>query len=347
MRPCTILLLDSQDSFGNARTTGGDAVTFAVTAPNGEVSMLAQGAGVGQWEDPGDGSYHAVSQFTMSGEYEVDVGVGGVLAGGGDTKAVFVVPAAPCPDCFQADLSGLQRGVAGEPLHFTMEARDAYSNACHLDLGRAKVVLRSEYTPGVQQTEVAGDLIPLRHNAAACEVELICPEAHIYRLETSYDGVPVEVAQMEIKVEPCETLPAKCSLFADTDIPDRRKAAGTTNGLQEAYLGIPAQFYIQARDEYGNPRRQGGDKVRVTCIPDEEPAVPPAGVHLADIGDGTYRVTYLACKVGDHKLSIWVNEVIISKPYRVKVSTGMPQKAPEREKRSSVVEYGLKCGAFE
>ena len=77
MRPCTILLLDSQDSFGNARTTGGDAVTFAVTAPNGEVSMLAQGAGVGQWEDPGDGSYHAVSQFTMSGEYEVDVGVGG------------------------------------------------------------------------------------------------------------------------------------------------------------------------------------------------------------------------------------------------------------------------------
>ena len=237
--------------------------------------MLEAGEGLGHWHDGGDGAYHALYQFTMSGEYEVDVGVGGVLAGGGDTKAVFVVPAAPCAECFQADLSGLRRGGAGEPLHFTMEARDAFNNACHFDLSKARVVLRSEYTPGVQQTEVAGALIPLRHNAAACEVELVCPEAHLYRLETSYDGVAVEVAQTELKVDPCETLPIKCTLFADTDIPDRRKAAGTTNGLKEAYLGIPAQFYIQARDEYGNPRRQGGDEVKVMCIPDEEPAVPP------------------------------------------------------------------------
>ena len=57
--------------------------------------MLGAGEGLGHWHDGGDGAYHALYQFTMSGEYEVDVGVGGVLAGGGDTKAVFVVPAAP------------------------------------------------------------------------------------------------------------------------------------------------------------------------------------------------------------------------------------------------------------
>lgn len=61
-------------------------------------------------------------------------------------------------------------------------------------------------------------------------------------------------------------------------------------------------------------------------MPDEEPAIPPAGVHMADIGDGSYRVTYLACKAGAHRVNIAVNGVDINQDVIVTVSMGMPSR---------------------
>merc|ERR1712216_724487 len=123
-------------------------------------------------------------------------------------------------------------------------------------------------------------------------------------LHSTYNGQVVPAAQLLLDVFAAETDPSKCTVFADTD---PKRAAGTTDGLTEAFLGIPAQFYVQAMDEYHNARKTGGDDVKVTCTPDEEMPIPPAGVHMADLGDGTYRVTYLACKAGPHKVTIAVN----------------------------------------
>jgi len=312
----TITLI-AKDGFSNNRISGGDAVTVAVSAPDGQVSMVPQGSAeeCGRWWDVGDGTYHAKLRFTMSGTYEVDVGVNDIVVGGGESHSVYVLPAAPAPEHFVADLKGLTRGVAGEPMHFIMEARDQYDNACIMDMDQVQVIMSAE------GSEVQGALVPVEGDPATCEVELVCTRAHSYSLVTCYGGMPVPVAQMELTVDANDTAPLQSTLFADTD---PRRAAGTTDGLSEAYLGIPAQFYVRANDEFGNPRTTGGDDVKVTCIPDEEPAIPPAGVHMSDIGDGTYRVTYLACKAGPHKITISVNDQDIEQPSVVDVSMGNP-----------------------
>jgi len=311
----TISLI-AKDAFGNNRILGGDDVNVAVTSPDGNVQLLpkAQGPKLGCWWDVGDGTYHASYQFTMAGEYEVDVGIAGALAGGG-VKSVFVSSATAAPEMFVADLEGLRRGVAGEPMHFVMAARDIFGNACPLDLSRAAVTMITD------ELEVEGSLIPMHDDPSVCEVELFCTTAGSYRLETIYNGDLVPAAQLELTVLANETKPTCCELFSDTD---PKRAAGTTDGLSEAYLGIPAQFYVQVKDEFGNKRTVGGDEVKVTCLPDDENPVPPAGVHLADLGDGSYRVTYLACKAGPHRLNITVNGFDIDCALVVNVIMGCP-----------------------
>ena len=65
--------------------------------------------------------------------------------------------------------------------------------------------------------------------------------------------------------------------------------------------GEMSAVHVDARDSCGLPRYVGGDAWQLALRGPAGEALPVRGVH--DVGDGTYRVSFVAARGGRHELS--------------------------------------------
>jgi len=312
--------LIARDTYGNTRVFGGDEVSVTVDQPDGSVVQLTNGCGIGSWWDNDDGTYTAQLQFLKIGEYRVQMNVTGRLAGS-SYKRVYVIAAEPEPGQFFGVLDGLASCVAGEPMHLTIEGRDRFGNSSDISTDQLNVQLNCA------NASVKGEVIPIIGSKYKCEVALMCSIAEEYTLTTTYGGsaVVTQASGQTVSVFANSTEPSMCDVFADEQ---SKRVCSTTNGLQQACIGIPAQFYVRTMDAYGNHCTSGGDNVKVSVTPLEGSAsLVPCGVHVQDLGDGTYRCTYMACQACKHNIQISINDETIPITSEVEVLSTMPKKS--------------------
>jgi len=309
--------LIARDTYGNTRVFGGDEVAVSVETPDGSVQELTNGSGIGCWWDNDDGTYTAQLQFLKIGEYRVHMSIRGRLAGTSH-KRVYVVAAEPEPGQFFAVLDGLASCVAGQPMHLTIEGRDRFGNASDISTDELLVELKCA------SAIVKGDVIPIIGSKHKCEVALMCSVADEYNLSTTYGGsIVTHASEHLVSVFANVTEPSMCDVFADEQ---SKRVCSTTNGLQQACIGIPAQFYVRTMDAYGNHCTSGGDNVKVSVTPLEGSAsLVPCGVHVQDLGDGTYRCTYMACQACKHNIQISINNETIPISAEVEVLQSLPK----------------------
>ena len=86
-------------------------------------------------------------------------------------------------------------------------------------------------------------------------------------------------------------------------------------GTREAVAGETARFTILMRDRFGNTVPQGGDTVAAELRGQHR---SPVSAKVADLGTGTYQVSYTATQGGEHALHVFVNaEPVIGSPFPV------------------------------
>jgi hypothetical protein len=83
-------------------------------------------------------------------------------------------------------------------------------------------------------------------------------------------------------------------------------------GTKMATAGMPASMLIQARDEYGNPRTEGGDLFGLEVVEKQTGARVRSSV--SDLGDGTYSVIYTVTSSGGYGVDLTVSQTVIAMP---------------------------------
>ncbi|KAL6771679.1 hypothetical protein ACKKBG_A27385 [Auxenochlorella protothecoides x Auxenochlorella symbiontica] len=101
--------------------------------------------------------------------------------------------------------------------------------------------------------------------------------------------------------------------------PSRCRVAGA--GVTHATAGVEASFVIQARDEDGNRRLEGGDDFSAALY---SPHAVVTG-SVRDLGDGSYAVAYVATVAGVYELHVTAGqEHVAASPYPLRVDSGPP-----------------------
>jgi ankyrin repeat protein len=77
-------------------------------------------------------------------------------------------------------------------------------------------------------------------------------------------------------------------------------------GLKTANVGRPNVFTINAVDQYGRPRKKGGDEFEIAIV--EEKTKANVEAFVKDFRNGTYEVTYIPQTPGTYTLSIKLNQ---------------------------------------
>jgi len=95
--------------------------------------------------------------------------------------------------------------------------------------------------------------------------------------------------------------PYHITVQTNPEDPDLSNSTAFGPGLQEAAVGEPAQFTIQARNKAGKNIPHGGHPFDVEVLgPDDS----PVEVKLVDNKDGTYSVSYHPTDEGRHKVDV-------------------------------------------
>jgi len=92
-------------------------------------------------------------------------------------------------------------------------------------------------------------------------------------------------------------------------------------GVEEAKVGKPNPFTVEARDKFDNKLTMGGAHVSGQLT---SPGVSPVPVHVEDNGDGTYKCSYPGVtKAGNYELTPTLNgHPVKGAPFKIKVKPG-------------------------
>ena len=134
---------------------------------------------------------------------------------------------------------------------------------------------------------------------------------------------PLRGSPFSVDVLPAPTSARRCEAFGDA--------------LHTATVRQSTSFVILARDAHGNRRNTGGERFVVSF---RGPCNPVARV--ADRGDGTYRVTYVAAVSGSCSMAVTLNrQHVVGSPFPLNVDGPRPAAQQERQQQQQQQQRGV------
>eukprot|EP00698_Gefionella_okellyi_P016092 TRINITY_DN457_c0_g1_i1.p1 TRINITY_DN457_c0_g1~~TRINITY_DN457_c0_g1_i1.p1 ORF type:complete len:4209 (-),score=1181.95 TRINITY_DN457_c0_g1_i1:57-12683(-) len=281
----------ARDKHHNARRTGGDPFSFILRGP---VTTSATAA------DQRDGSYTCQYSIQKAGVYSLNVLLDGAVLNA-LTSEVTVVPARThAPKCI-ASGSGVESGVAGQPVSFIVTAFDEFGNERKQggDLFSANVrSLQSSLSPAATVSD-NGD--------GTHTVTYMSTSSGEHVVDIALDGTSIEGSPFRTQIAPAATSAAACSTSG--------------SGLQGGRAGDACAFTLEHRDAFGNKTAasEGKTAVKVTG-----PATYEGSVRAN--ADSTSSVIFTPTVAGAYTAAVTINEQhVAGSPFRFVVVAGRTQ----------------------
>jgi hypothetical protein len=280
----TVIAIQARDDYGNDLTATGGNVTVSITAgPNvgGVVTVV----------DNGDGSYQASYTPTGAGSDALEIGLNGVVIGGGPYSSV-VAPGDPSPAQTTATVPG---GTAGDPTTIAIQGRDQFGNNLVSTGGTVSVSITSGPHFGTP--------VPVVDNNDGTYTASYTPTI------VGTDNFLITLNGTLIGGGPYSSLVA----------PGVVSAVNSTASVPPGNAGNPTTVVVQAKDQFGNNLTTGGAVVELTITGANNPGL----IAAADNLDGTYTATYTPTATGTDDIAITLDGTAISgSPYTSVVSSG-------------------------
>eukprot|EP01027_Heterolobosea_sp_BB2_P009318 GEZU01013749.1.p1 GENE.GEZU01013749.1~~GEZU01013749.1.p1 ORF type:complete len:1370 (-),score=732.55 GEZU01013749.1:189-4298(-) len=278
-------IVQSKDAYGNNRNTGGDqfdCVLKKVGATNDDSHTVTA-----EVVDFGNGQYSVSYVCPESGVYDLFVAIG-------DEKLAICplkvnVKDAGISDPNNCTIKGdnLNNAVAGQLKTFQLVAKDK--------LGNPRETGGEDFVAILTQTS-AGHIIDvdvLDLNNGTYELSFTPSGAAEYELEIMLGESLIKGTPFKVNVQPQQRGCARCCTISG-------------DGSVTATAGEEATFIIQARDKFGNARKEGGEQFRVTL---SRPDVPePVAAQVKDLNNGQYEVKYMVTKSGNWDIKVEFKE---------------------------------------
>jgi len=268
----TVQLRNAQ---GKNIPVGGETIDVQIKAPLNSSPVKAEVV------DNGDGTYKVTYNPKAHGKHLINVNVRGKPI----QNSPFSVNAERLGiDAVKTDAygPGLEGGHAKNATHFTILAKNKKGDPVGVGGDRFDIKITGPYDSDIK-TEVVDN------KDGTYTVNYRPLDKGNHTIVVNYEGKPV----------------AKSPYHVNIDVsPNDADASGSNAfgpGLQEAIVGEPANFTIQARNKKGDKIPHGGHPFDVEVLgPNDE----PVEVKIIDNKDGTYAVSYNPTEQGRHKVEV-------------------------------------------
>ena len=272
----------ANDAFGNARSTGGDAVEGLLLGPLGEEGTV-------KVKDHGDGTYGLEFVCTSQGVWRLRLRFNGrhseseheLVVSYGPLVANDLAVKPPKPPFVCGAYTDIAVEVAEPELGRVMSGGEAFS---------VRVI-----SPSAMSMSVPLELEPGSTRAVAT----VCwPEVGAHVVSVTLDGVNLPKSPMNIDVAPEDICLAACQIQG--------------SGTHRAIAGERASFVVEAHDARGN-RLVSGEAplsvvVRALASNDNgrtgENENPVARGQILDYGNGAYEASYVVRVAGPYEVAL-------------------------------------------
>lgn len=291
---CTFRLL-ARDFFNNPRMVGGDELSAGLRSEHVPERVTCDVL------DLGDGTYEVSYVANVAAEYHVAV----VLRSEpveGSPYALRVVPAPTHgPTCVATGFA-LNTAAVGTLESFMVEAKDHLGNSRGFGGDKVQCVIKgpgfglhdhpeyAEYVANVRDCEDGWYEVSYAISVIGRY------QLHIAATHAADHKPPLALGKSPFKltVSGGKTCPPMCNRVGAKSALDKELPQGTA--------GAPLSFVIEARDDFGDRRRFGGDRFVVTSTPTMGDS--PECISIVDRSDGTYEITLLPTAAGAYLVGV-------------------------------------------
>lgn len=256
-------------------TSGGEVVDVQIKAPLNSPPVKAEVT------DNGNGTYKVVYNPRGQGKHIINVNVRNKPI----QNSPFNVNAEKLAfDASKSDAygPGLEGGVAKVPTHFTVVGKNKKGDPIGSGGERLDVKITGPY-----DSEVKTEIVDNKDGTYTVNYRPVDKGNHT--IVINHEGKSVAKSPYHVSVEP------------NPDDPDLVLTTVFGPGLEEAAVGEPANFTIQAKSKSGKPITHGGHAFDVEVTGPEDYTVE---VKIIDNKDGTYSVSYHPTDEGRHKIDV-------------------------------------------
>jgi hypothetical protein len=281
--------VQTKDAFGNNCVAGGADIKVAASGPNNEKVT-------GNVKDNKDGTYDVDYQPKGSGDFSLDVTLGGAHIKDAPFK-VKVDPGKAVAGNTVAEGDGLKQVVAGETGKFVVTTKDHNGNVLLVGGNDVKGALT-----GVEAVQVN----VVDNKNGTYDGAYVPKKVGAYKLALTLGGANIASSPFDVKVIPAAPNAANTEAHGD--------------GIKTADTDAPAKFKVQTKDAFGNNCVEGGADIKVVASgPNNEKVTG----NVKDNKDGTYDVDYLPKGSGQFKLDVTLGGAHIKDaPFSVLVKPG-------------------------
>jgi len=292
-------IIQAKDGLDQNRSCGGDSFVVLLHGPSFVQATVS---------DLGNGLYHCEYVLQEKGLYDMFVGVNGIQIAGSPFSVIVSPSTTYGPQCI---ILGAGNFAAGSDSQFYIQARDLYGNNRDSGGDVFEVVLQG---PELVEGTVVDD------NNGSYTVHCSARIAGLYELTVSHEGYHIMGSPFKTIVTPSETCAIECM--------------ATGLGLSGGITGVPAEFFIQSVDKFGNKRTSGGDLFRV-AIKDGNKVL--AYGQVRDQGTGSYSVSYKVQCIGSVLIAVELNGAHIKgSPFVANIVAGIGSAKTVRRAVSSL-----------
>ena len=274
----SLVLVQTEDKFGNNCHGGGDQVDLVLQGPTGARASAVDVV------DHGDGSYGCTFVAPAAGRWVMQAAVNGRVAKESTVEVIATYGPLQASDCALRPGPGLtERTTCGT-------TRDVYLQALEYDTtgrgmsGQEAVTMHLITPSGASHTLSA----TFAERGSRYRAAVRWWEVGRHEIIATVNGEPVVGSPLVVEVDAQEVSLPMCRLSGQ--------------GLAGAAAGERATILIEARDARGNRLFQGGAIIGV--------AVRVGGETLRgrvqDCGDGTYEASYVVEKAGPYEVSLFL-----------------------------------------
>ena len=274
----SLVLVQTEDKFGNNCHGGGDQVDLVLQGPTGARASAVDVV------DHGDGTYGCTFVAPAAGRWVMQAAVNGRVAKESTVEVIATYGPLQASDCAIRPGPGLtERATCGT-------TRDVYLQALEYDVtgrgmsGQEAVTMHLITPSGASHTLSA----TFAERGSRYRAAVRWWEVGRHEIVATVNGEPVVGSPLVVEVDAQEVSLPMCRLSGQ--------------GLAGAAAGERATILIEARDARGNRLFQGGAIIGV--------AVRVGGEthrgRVQDCGDGTYEASYVVEKAGPYEVSLFI-----------------------------------------
>jgi len=260
---------------GKNITVGGEVIDVQIKAPMNSSPVKAEVS------DNGDGTYKVTYNPKAHGKHLINVNIRGKPI----QNSPFSVNAERLGiDAIKTDAygPGLEGGHSKKPTHFTIVAKNKKGDPVGAGGDRFDVKITDPYN-----SDIKTETVDNKDGTYTVSYRPLDNGKHTITVQ--HEGKNIANSPYHVSI--------------DTD-PNDADASGSNAygpGLQEAVVGEPANFTIQARTKKGDKLTHGGHPFGVEVIGPDDSVVE---AKIIDNKDGTYTASYHPTEPGKHRVEV-------------------------------------------